>query len=257
MRTYLIGVLKQLIMTSSNKVLSKYGLLENIQLTTEDWNNRWAHDHIGFHSTNINPHLLKYEDTLLGDGSRKVVVPLCGKSVDMRYLAEKGHQVVGVECSSKAVETFFSEQSLTYKVESIGPFQVYRSTDKSLNIDIYTGDYFNLHEVSLGKVDAIWDRASWVAMNPLDREKYVDIMFGIINADTKYLLACFNFGPMKVDGTTYHGPPFPASEDDIESFFGPRFNIDILDNVEMPDMATRFHVPKFVNYNYILSKKIF
>lgn len=253
MKTLFIEFCKRVIM-ANEKVMSKYGLLENAKLTTEDWMNRWDHGHIGFHSTKVNPHLLTYEKTLLGSASCRVFVPLCGKSVDMKYLAVRGHQVVGLECSSKAVEAFFTEQSLSYELTSHGPFEVYKSTTKNININIYNGDFFSLLHFDFGNIDAIWDRASWVAMDPEYRKKYADVMHNIMSQNTKYLLTCFEFGPLKLDGSRYHGPPFPISGNGINDFFDSRFNVENLDITEMLDMAERFQVPKFLNHNYILTK---
>jgi thiopurine S-methyltransferase len=42
----------------------------------------------------------------------RVLVPLCGKSHRLLWLAHQGHAVVGVELSEKAVQDFFSEASL-------------------------------------------------------------------------------------------------------------------------------------------------
>lgn len=47
----------------------------------------------------------------LAQGSR-VFVPLCGKSLDMIWLAQQGHEVIGVELSPVAVEDFFRENGL-------------------------------------------------------------------------------------------------------------------------------------------------
>jgi len=104
-------------------------------------------------------------------------------------------------------------------------------------------------------IDAIWDRASWVAMDPSNRGKYADVMLSVMTQRTRYLLTCFEFGPFRNDGTKYHGPPFPISGSGISDFFGPEFGIENLDMTEMLDMAERFKVPKFINHNYMLTRK--
>ncbi len=73
------------------------------------WHNRWQDNLIPFHKQRTNHFLEKYFDTLeLGDGA-DVLVPLCGKSVDMRWLRERGCTVTGVELSDIAVRDFFNE----------------------------------------------------------------------------------------------------------------------------------------------------
>ena len=43
-------------------------------------------------------------DVQAGDN---ILVPLCGKSLDMLWLAERGFQVTGIEISELAVQDFF------------------------------------------------------------------------------------------------------------------------------------------------------
>jgi thiopurine S-methyltransferase len=75
------------------------------------WQARWDTGQIGFHEGRPNRYLTEFVDTL-GEG-RRVLVPLCGKTVDLAYLAERGHQVVGVELVEAAVIGFFAERELT------------------------------------------------------------------------------------------------------------------------------------------------
>ena len=41
-----------------------------------------------------------------------VFVPLCGKSLDMVWLAQQGHRVIGAELSQRAIDDFFAERGL-------------------------------------------------------------------------------------------------------------------------------------------------
>ena len=76
------------------------------------WLERWRQKEIGFHQSDINPYLCQYWKELdLSKGS-KVFVPLCGKSQDILWLYEQGHNVLGVELSELAVEDFFKENKL-------------------------------------------------------------------------------------------------------------------------------------------------
>lgn len=84
------------------------------------WQQRWADNQIGFHQAQVNPYLQKYWPTLgLVPGSR-VLVPLCGKSLDLAWLAGQGHRVLGVELSRRAVEAFFREHGLQAEVGQRG-----------------------------------------------------------------------------------------------------------------------------------------
>ena len=48
----------------------------------------------------------------------QVFVPLSGKSLDMVWLAEQGHRVLGVELSELAVRQFFDERGLVPAVHT-------------------------------------------------------------------------------------------------------------------------------------------
>ena len=80
-------------------------------MNPEFWQNRWQEKRIGFNQTEVNPLLIKYwSDLNLPAGSR-IFVPLCGKSIDMVWLAAQGYDVVGVELVESAVKEFFNDKS--------------------------------------------------------------------------------------------------------------------------------------------------
>ncbi|MBB4815130.1 hypothetical protein HNP03_003766 [Pseudomonas rhodesiae] len=79
----------------------------------EFWHDRWATNQIGFHQSDINPYLLRHWPSLALAHGAQVLVPLCGKSLDLIWLASLGHRVLGVELSEQAVQTFFSEQFIS------------------------------------------------------------------------------------------------------------------------------------------------
>ena len=82
--------------------------MENVHLTASDWKFLWEQNLIPFHRSEVDPYLLSYECMLLEENN-KVFVPLCGKTMDLVYLAEKGHDVFGCEFTTKAVLDFFFE----------------------------------------------------------------------------------------------------------------------------------------------------
>lgn len=82
---------------------------------------QWSGPKLGWHKEDVNPHLTKYTNLLLGaggdndssnDGSR-IFVPLCGKSVDLAYLAShsKISHVVGIDIVRNAALDFASEHA--------------------------------------------------------------------------------------------------------------------------------------------------
>lgn len=43
----------------------------------------------------------------------RILVPLCGKTVDMAFLARSGYRVLGIDCVKNAVDEFAAEHSAT------------------------------------------------------------------------------------------------------------------------------------------------
>lgn len=93
----------------------------------------------------------------------EVFVPLCGKSLDLLWLCQQGHKVLGVEVSDLAVSQFFSENGLTYSKFKQDGFQHYQTE----SLAILQGDFFNLTANHLRDVEGVFDRASLVAL-PLE-----------------------------------------------------------------------------------------
>ncbi|MCB2711184.1 hypothetical protein KQ907_15800, partial [Listeria monocytogenes] len=81
-----------------------------------------------------------YWSTLALRGNEQVFVPLCGKSLDMCYLAEKGPDLLGCELSELAVRQFFEENGLEYQQNAFGELQAFSSEQMTL----LQGDLFAL-----------------------------------------------------------------------------------------------------------------
>ncbi len=151
--------------------------------------------------------------------NKQVFIPLCGKTLDMVWLANTGAKVVGVELSQLAVESFFTENKIEYKKSTFEDGSIYISKD----ITIYCCDFFKLPNEVLSNSHYIFDRASLVALPKDIRLKYVEkIKLGIQNSE--YLLVTF-----KHPGVS--GPPFSIEENDVEEYFG-EFHIKLLEKVQ-------------------------
>ena len=222
----------------SEKGINVYGKSENIHLTAEDWNFRWKQNHIGFHLASVDPSLIKYEHVLLGQNNR-VFLPLCGKSKDLVYLADKGHDVRGCEFVEKAVKDFFSENGLGYtrmvKTLDTGSINEYKATSKQ--ITIYQGDFFALSSHSVGKFDAIWDRASLTAIHPKRRSEYAKKILDLLSANGKFLTNAFY-----MTGVQYSGPPYSVSLDDIKEMYEKYCDITLLETKDETGDANHLKV---------------
>lgn len=146
-------------------------------LDNQLWLKSWRENRLDFHQDEVNPLLVEFWPGLqLLKGSR-VFVPLCGKSLDMIWLAQQGYSVVGVEISPVAVKAFFRENSLSYVKQKLGRFTLWRHE----NISILCGDYFSLKTEDLGNIDSVYDKAALTALPEDIRIRYVAQMRKIIS----------------------------------------------------------------------------
>ena len=65
-------------------------------MNPEFWQTRWQEKRIGFNQSVVNPLLIKNMSHLNVPAGGCIFVPLCGKSIDMVWLAAQGYDVVGV-----------------------------------------------------------------------------------------------------------------------------------------------------------------
>src|SRR5450830_150029 len=102
-------------------------------MDSQFWRERWARNQIGFHLPEVNPYLQRHWPLLALAQGAKVLVPLCGKSLDLVWLASQGHRVLGVELSEQAVDAFFSEQGLTPRICQRGVDRVAAADARALH----------------------------------------------------------------------------------------------------------------------------
>lgn len=173
----------------------------------ESWLERWELGRIGWHETDGNSKLKAHWPKLAG-GSR-VLVPLCGKSPDIFWLAGQGLEVVGVELSEIAVDAFFSEHDLNFEVRNDGPLRRYRALAQP--ISLYCGDYFDFES---GPFDALYDRAALVALPAEQRPAYVEHTGALLTDDAYRLIITLEYDQDAADG-----PPYSVLPDEILSYW--------------------------------------
>lgn len=195
------------------------------------WHERWERQEIGFHQNEINPFLDRHwQELQLAPGS-KVFVPLCGKSLDMLWLRDQGHTVLGVELSPIAVQAFFRENGYTPEHAARENFDCCEAG----NIRILCGDFFNLKKEDMKGVSAVYDRASLVALPPEMRGRYVRHLLGILPPATRILLLSFNYHQPEMPG-----PPFAVSIEEVELLYKGRADIRLIAQHDTLDENPRF-----------------
>jgi len=232
------------------------------------WAQRWNSRRIGFHLKDVNPILVKYLPELLktststtceadidvdvdDDGNkqdqqhRRIFVPLCGKAIDMAYLASLPSsssslsssvqlEVVGLEGIRAALEEFIQEYPnlnikpiITTNNNANGDNSSHRNIKLEQfvgdNITLLKGDYFDLLEEEIGgKFDYIYDRGSMVAIEPQLRTLYVEILKSLLKPDGKMILVTLERKVSTSNNNieaTKKGPPYSINENNIRELF--------------------------------------
>jgi thiopurine S-methyltransferase len=175
---------------------------------SEDWLARWREGSIGFHEGRPNELLDRHHARLAG--ARRVLVPLCGKSVDLAFLAAHGHDVVGVELADQAVHQFFEEHALRPEVTARDPLIEYRAGA----LTVFAGDLFAATPAVIGAVDALYDRAALIALPAELRPRYVALVRGLLAPGARGLVITAEY-----DQSRMTGPPFSVLETELRTLY--------------------------------------
>lgn len=200
-------------------------------MTPEFWLDRWQHGETGWHLPEINVHLQEFWPDLGLAPETLVFVPLCGKTLDLLWLASRGHSVIGVEISELGVTEFFAENGLEPRVTQTPPFRTYAVDE----LRVLVGDYFDLTSAHLEGVGAVFDRASLIALPPQMRPAYAEHFKTIVPATAKSLLITLDY-----DQTEMSGPPFSVGRDEVQARFGDRYGIEPLASFDVIDESPGF-----------------
>lgn len=173
----------------------------------EDWLGRWDQGRTGWHEAAGNAGLKSHWPDTAKPG--RVLVPLCGKTPDLLWLARRGHAVVGVELSEVAVQGFFDDHDLRFERAAAGPLSRYSAKDYSL--ELYCGDYFDFR---LECFDALYDRGALVALPPNLRRHYVQHTRRLLKPDALRFVITLEY-----DQRVVNGPPFSVSADELAGYW--------------------------------------
>lgn len=189
------------------------------------WLQRWQDGRIGFHKSNVNPQLTEYFSELAVPISGQVLVPLCGKSVDMVWLAHAGYDVVGVELVETAVQAFFAEQKIIPTITEFTSATVnailkrYQGQLAGQTITLWAADIFALSATDIGEINAVYDRAALIALPATMRADYSAQIVKLSN-HAPQLLITLNYDQSKKDG-----PPFSISQQQLQQYYGADYKI--------------------------------
>lgn len=174
------------------------------------WEARWNSGQIGFHQDQVHPtlrqHWRNFTDFAGAGNSDGVLVPLCGKSIDLTWLSEQGHRVVGAEFVETAVESYFEELGVE-PTRASNPLNSLAAGNTTLIV----GDFFALEPdpliLALGgsRPRLAYDRAALVAVEPNRRQEYLSRVTRLLEPNGAIFLLSF-------EHDMGAGPPFSVEE---------------------------------------------
>ena len=194
-------------------------------MNSKFWQQRWQEGRIGFHQSDVNPELIKHFSNLALPISSRVLVPLCGKSVDMVWLAHAGYDVVGIELVESAVQAFFIEQNITPTITEFtsaadgSTLKRYQGQLAGQTITLWVADIFALSPTAIGDIDAVYDRAALIALPADVRPDYSKQIYKLSN-NAPQLLITLNYDQSKKDG-----PPFSISREQLQQYYDANYEI--------------------------------
>jgi thiopurine S-methyltransferase len=196
----------------------------------EFWHERWNRDEIGFHQAQPAAALTRHwQDLNLKPGAR-VFVPLCGKSLDLVWLRQRGHTVVGVELSDLAVQAFCMENGIAARRRTLADFDLYEAP----RLELYRGDFFALKPGHLGEINAVYDRAALISWTPKLRDRYAEQLVKLTSVGVETLLVTLEYPQSQKKG-----PPFSVEATEVERLYARTHTIHELSREDILDSEPR------------------
>jgi thiopurine S-methyltransferase len=183
------------------------------------WLERWQLGEIGFHQADMNADLLRHWPAVAPQPRATVFVPLCGKSLDMLWLRERGHPVVGIELSGQAIREFFDERQLTAVRTGHGALQRHTAGGYTL----YCGDFFELRAQDLRDCPYVYDRAALIALPVAMRARYASHLATLLAPATRTLLITMCYPQQQMTP-----PPHSVCEPEVQSLYATDFKVQLL-----------------------------
>lgn len=218
-------------------------------MQAEFWLACWENDHLGFQLDDVHPMLQQLLPQLAlpaGD----VFVPLCGKSLDLAFLAQQ-HNVVGAELSDIACRDFFSQQQLIPTVsQPVAGFTCYSAEFKAKRINLWQGDFFNLPNQAVANCQFIYDRAALIALPADMRQQYAAKLLSLFKPGAQLLLIGVEYPQQEKNG-----PPFSVSAAHIQALF-PKADIQMLAEQDLTNKGfarRKFAVSRLIETAYLIT----
>lgn len=174
----------------------------------------------------VDPVLMKnIKELTAGRSNLRIFVPMCGKTHDMLWLADRGHAIIGAEINARYIKAFFRDAELEYTLrsEKVTPkkkVNVYNANGK--DITLYQCDIFDFSVDVSGQFDAIWDQSALPVINEMGAKRlkdYTNLMQSLLKPDGRHMVEVCKHGANFVDAEM------------LKSLFGDESDVRYIGNV--------------------------
>lgn len=194
-------------------------------MDNEYWLQRWREGRTGWHHDDVMPLLAQHWPSLNVPRDTRVLVPLCGKSVDMLWLSQQGLRVLGADVSPIAIESFLAENHLHARTRSTAEGTHYEVTNApGGDIEIVNGDVFALPPALIAQCRAFYDRAALIAMPAPTRARFARDIYTHLPVGSRGLLITLDYPEGQMQG-----PPFSVDEAEILRLFDAQWKMERLE----------------------------
>ncbi|WP_440999973.1 hypothetical protein [Fodinibius sp. SL11] len=214
-------------------------------METSYWQSRWQKGNTGWHMDTVYPPLPNLWNHLGIESTARILVPLCGKSLDLQWFVDQGHTVTGVDVSQKAMCHIKQRHPESFRRDNSHGFTIYCS--KSLVL--WKGDFTKLPATEIPPQDLIYDKASIIALPANMRQRHADKLIELCSPHTKILMQTFEYEQQEMNG-----PPFSVDEQELEKLFGNQFKLTCIHEQSKLEELQRFQQRGLSSY---LTEKVF
>jgi len=219
------------------------------------WDAKWNREYKGepgFHLPTANPNLAKHHGGAFDPPKGEpILLPLCGKTIDLRWLASAGHRcVVGVEGVQRGIDELRDELLRDLRKTGDASGRVWTTAPEGRNwfhsdsssaaksiekpeeeedacVSIVRADFFDVSPLTFGVrspcFGAVYDRGAIVAIPPHSRHQYVDVIDSLLIPGGQILM-------VTVDSGRDSGPPFSVTPGVVDELFSTRdYSTQLLD----------------------------
>ncbi|HEX6983333.1 MAG TPA: methyltransferase domain-containing protein [Balneolaceae bacterium] len=203
------------------------------------WQSRWRKNKTGWHLNEVYLLLPDLWPSLSLKAGARILVPFCGKSLDMQWFTDHGFHVTGVDVSEKALQEFMERSRKSFSSYQEHGLSVFRSK----NIELWQGNFQKLPINNMAPFDAIYDKAALIALPRKMRAKYAQKALQLCDPATQMLLQTFEYGQDEMAG-----PPFSVDEDELQKLYGKQFDLALLYQKQKPELLEKFQRRGLLSY---------